>query len=102
VEENLDERYNARPESVGNIQETTRSILDMLSEFDTVKGEVNEDVEIDLSAPLPPSTHSEWFKALISAYVAATTHARYELCLLPILLLFFLSDQLHDWPPSLL
>jgi nuclear pore complex protein Nup160 len=100
LEEGLDAWIGGRLQSIENMNEAARFVIDVLGSFDTVKEEVTEEIEMDISAPPQPPPHSAWSKALISSYIASTAHARYELSLTLALLFFFVPE--YDWPPSLL
>ncbi|RDB16122.1 hypothetical protein Hypma_003379, partial [Hypsizygus marmoreus] len=71
--------------------------------FDVIAGfnvEVKqEEDEVDLF--LPPS-HSDWLRAPAATYVTKSVDARYDLCLSPVTLVFFLADDLSDRDPSFL
>ena len=58
-----------------------------------------EEEEVEL---LLPSTHSDWSKALVSSYVTSSVNARYDLAMLLIVMLLFLTDEIPQWDSSLL
>lgn len=97
VDEGLENWITGRLQSVGNVEEATRTILDIIGGFD--KAVKREEDEVEL---LLPTVNQEWTRALTAAYVTGSVHARYDLCLSLVTLLFFLSDDLHQWDPSLL
>lgn len=97
IDEGLENWITGRLQSVGNIEEATRTILDIVGGFD--KAVKREEDEVEL---LLPTDNQEWTGALTAAYVTSSVNARYDLCFSLVTLLFFLSDELHQWDPSLL
>lgn len=97
LDEGLESWILGRLQTIDDIAKTTRAAFEIVNDYeDKVKGE-EEEVEL-----LLPSSHTEWRKALTTSYAASSIHARYELCLALMTLLFFLHDELHKWDPSLL
>jgi nuclear pore complex protein Nup160 len=97
LDEGIENWILGRLHGVPNIEEAIRAALDVVGGFDMeVK---REEEEVELLIPPPPS---EWRKSMISTYAINTVDARYELCLSIFTLLFFLSDDLALWDPSLL
>jgi nuclear pore complex protein Nup160 len=97
LEEGLGSWIIGRLHSVDDIDRATRTILDVIGGFDMEIKKEEDEVEL----LLPPS-QSQWSLALTATYAAASIQARYELCLALMALLFFLSEELADWDPSLL
>ncbi|TCD70458.1 hypothetical protein EIP91_003219 [Steccherinum ochraceum] len=95
--EGLAEWITGRLQTVTDIDEATKMVLDVIGGCDqTVKRE-EDDVELLLPPPI-----LEWTRQLTASYVKSTVEARYDLCLCLIALLFFLSEDLQQWDPSLL
>ncbi|KAF9008833.1 nucleoporin Nup120/160-domain-containing protein [Cyathus striatus] len=86
-----------RLQSIQDLDAATRVTLDVIGGCDMEVKREEEEVEL-----LLPSSSSEWSHGLVASYVAVTVEARYDLCLSLITLLFFLSDDLNSWDPSLL
>ncbi|KAH7888083.1 nucleoporin Nup120/160-domain-containing protein [Phlebopus sp. FC_14] len=88
---------------VGRLQEAEdldrdiRIILDLVAGFDP--GVKREEDEVEL---LLPSARPEWRIALSATYVSVSVHARYDICIALMALLFFLAEDLSEWDPSLL
>ncbi|KAI0951956.1 hypothetical protein AcW1_004182 [Taiwanofungus camphoratus] len=96
-DEGFESWITGRLQSIKNLLDAIRLVLDVIGGFDQeVK---SEEDEVELA--LPPTT-SEWMRALTSSYVTHSVNARYEICLSLITLLFFLSEDLTSWNPSLL
>nr|GAT46227.1 predicted protein [Mycena chlorophos] len=100
-DEQLDEGAKAwmmgRLQTVDNLDEATKTALDVIGGFDSDVKREEDEVEL----LLPPPT-SEWSRALIGAYVNVTINARYDLCLALLTLLFFCAEELDGWDPALL
>jgi len=97
MDEGLASWIIGRLQRVDDIDGATRTALDVIGGFDM--GIKREEDEVELLLPL---TNSDWSRALTATYITTTVNARYELCLSLITLLFFLSDELRQWDPSLL
>ena len=93
LDEGLESWITGRLASIESITEATQLFLDI------VKEPKREEVEVE---QLPQHGVSCFARAFASAYVTHAVAARYELCLGLITLLFFLSDDLHQWDPVLL
>lgn len=87
----------ARLQDVEDIDKDIRIILDLVAGFDPQVKREEDEVEL-----LLPPTRSEWRVALSTAYVSTSVHARYDICIALIALLFFLADDLRGWDQSLL
>ncbi|OCH95867.1 hypothetical protein OBBRIDRAFT_744376 [Obba rivulosa] len=96
-DEGFESWISGRLQAVGDIQAAVRFTLDIIGGFD--KEVKREEIEVEL---LVPPVCSDWTKAVTSAYVTASVHARYDLCLALMTLLFFISRDLQLWDPSLL
>ncbi|KAF7331760.1 hypothetical protein MKEN_00055900 [Mycena kentingensis (nom. inval.)] len=100
-DQQLDEGAKAwmagRLQTVPDLDAATRTALDVIGGFDSdVK---REEDEVQLLLPPP---QSDWSRALTAAYATATIHARYDLCLSLLTLLFFCAEELDNWDPALL
>ncbi|THH14049.1 hypothetical protein EW146_g6244 [Bondarzewia mesenterica] len=92
IDEGLESWILGRLQSVENIDAATRVVLDVVGGLDkAVKCE---------EGVIEPS--SEWTSGLTAAYATYSVNARYEFCICLITLLFFLSEDLPEWDPSLL
>ncbi|KAF9224346.1 hypothetical protein BS17DRAFT_808097 [Gyrodon lividus] len=80
-----------------DLDRDTRIILDLVAGFDPEVKREEDEVEL----LLPPAL-SEWRVALSAAYVSTSVHARYDICIALMVLLFFLADDLREWDQSLL
>ncbi|KAF8897169.1 nucleoporin Nup120/160-domain-containing protein [Infundibulicybe gibba] len=89
--------FIGRLQSIDDIDKATRTILDVIGGFDMEIKREEDEVEL-----LLPPPNSDWSRALATAYISTTIHARYDLCFSLIILLFFLADELSQWDPSLL
>ncbi|CAL1702056.1 unnamed protein product [Somion occarium] len=98
LDEGLDSWITGRLASVGNIQAATREVLDVIGGLIGVVKTEDED------APdaLLPSPNLEWRRALAASYATSSIHARYDLCITLVTLLFFLSEEVDQWDASLL
>ncbi|KAG5654657.1 hypothetical protein H0H81_009905 [Sphagnurus paluster] len=86
-----------RLQSIDDLDSATRTVLDIIGGFDVdVK---REEDEVELLLPPP---HNDWSRALAAAYISKTIDARYDLALALVTLLFFLSDEISEWDPTLL
>ena len=97
VDEGLESWIAGRLQTLGKIQEKARYVLDIIGGFDKEVKREEEDAEL-LSRPISP----EWSKALTASYVTTTVHARYDISLALVTLLFFVADELPQWDPGLL
>ncbi|GLB33440.1 putative nucleoporin Nup120/160 [Lyophyllum shimeji] len=86
-----------RLQSIEDLDSAARKALDIIGGFDVEVKREEDEVEL-----LLPPPHSEWARALTAAYISKTVDARYELALALVTLLFFLSDEISEWDPSLL
>ncbi|KAF5357582.1 hypothetical protein D9758_007452 [Tetrapyrgos nigripes] len=89
---------DGRLQSIDNLDAAVRTCLDVVGGCDM---EVKREEDEAAALALPPPS-SEWFRGLTANYVMTTSHARYELCLCLLALLFFLSEDLKSWDTSLL
>ena len=97
LDDGLENWILGRLHGITHIDQSIRGALDIVGGFDMeIKREEDE------VALLIPPPQSEWWKSMISAYIMTSVEARYELCLSMFTLLFFLSDDLVRWDPSLL
>jgi hypothetical protein len=71
-------------------------ILDLLVWFE--QDVMQEEVEVEL---LLQSSRSDWTTTISASYISMVVHARYDMCMAPVILLFFLADELKEWNPSL-
>ncbi|KNZ75687.1 Nuclear pore complex protein [Termitomyces sp. J132] len=83
--------------SLQNLDAATRTALDVIGGFNVEVKREEDEVEL-----LLPPPHSNWSQALTTAYISKTVDARYELALVLITMLFFLSEDISDWDPALL
>ncbi|EKM59586.1 uncharacterized protein PHACADRAFT_87488 [Phanerochaete carnosa HHB-10118-sp] len=88
---------SGRLQSVGNLEDASRFILDIVGGFDRDVKREEDEVEL-----LLPPTNLEWSRALTAAYATSSINARYDLALALIMLLFYHADAVHQWEPSLL
>ncbi|KAF5387735.1 hypothetical protein D9615_000062 [Tricholomella constricta] len=86
-----------RLQSIEDLDSATRTALDIIGGFDVEVKREEDEVEL-----LLPPPNSDWSRALAAAYISKTIDARYDLALALVTLLFFLSDEISDWDPSLL
>ena len=97
LDDGLESWITGRLQTIVDIEAATRSAFDIIVDFE--RGVKGEDDEVEL---LHPQSHLEWRRALTTSYATSSIHARYELSLAMLTLLFFLSDDLTSWDPSLL
>ncbi|KAI0643699.1 nucleoporin Nup120/160-domain-containing protein [Trametes meyenii] len=97
VDEGLESWILGRLQGIGKIQEAARFVLDIIGGFDKEVKREEEDAEL-LSRPISP----DWLRALTTSYVSISIHARYDIALALVTLLFFLADDLHEWDQGLL
>lgn len=97
VDEGLESWIAGRLQSVGDLQSNARLLLDLIGGFDREVKREEDEVEL-----LLPSANLDWSRALSAAYVTSSVNARYDLALLLIIMLFFLTDEIPQWDPSLL
>ena len=87
----------ARLQEVEDLDKDIRITLDLVAGFDPQVKREEDEVEL-----LLPPTRSEWRVALSAAYVSTSVHARYDICIALMALLFFLAYDLRVWDQSLL
>jgi hypothetical protein len=97
VDEGLENWIAGRLQSIGNLEDAARFILNVVGSFD--KDVKREEDEVEL---LLPPTNLEWSRALTAAYATASVNARYDLSLSLLTLLFYIPDEVASWDPSLL
>ncbi|KAH9853874.1 nucleoporin Nup120/160-domain-containing protein [Lenzites betulinus] len=97
VDEGLESWIVGRLQRIGKVQEAARFVLDIIGGFDKEVKREEEDTEL-LSRPISP----DWLKALTASYASTSVHARYDISLALVTLLFFLADELHDWDQAVL
>ncbi|CDO74132.1 hypothetical protein BN946_scf185043.g182 [Trametes cinnabarina] len=97
IDEGLESWIAGRLQGIGKIQEAARFVLDIIGGFDKEVKREEEDAEL-LSRPISP----DWLKALSASYASTSVHARYDISLALVTLLFFLADELHQWDQGLL
>lgn len=97
LDEGLAEWITGRLQTVDKIDEATQLVLDVIGGCDQAVKREEEEEELLLPPPI-----LEWTRSLSVSYVTHSLEARYELCLCLIALLFFVSDDLQQWEPSLL
>jgi nuclear pore complex protein Nup160 len=99
--EDLDEGSESwiigRLQSINDIAEAAHSVVDAIGEFDRVVKREEDEVEL-----LLPPPNSDWSRALTTSYITKAVDARYDIALSLVALLFFLSEELSEWDPSLL
>ncbi|GBE86753.1 hypothetical protein SCP_0906340 [Sparassis crispa] len=88
-----------RLQSIDNMSDAIQSVLNVIGGLE--KNVKKEDEDEDGALRLP-SAYPEWWRALVSSYVAVSVQARYGLCLSLVTLLFFVSEDLPQWDPALL
>ncbi|KAG6813445.1 hypothetical protein H0H92_010779 [Tricholoma furcatifolium] len=86
-----------RLHSLESLDAATRAALDVIGGFDVEVKREEDEVEL-----LIPPPHSEWSQALTAAYISKTIDARYDIAVVLVLMLFFLSEDISDWDPTLL
>ena len=87
----------AKLQDVEDLDKDIRITLDLVAGFDLQVKREEDEVEL-----LLPPTRSEWRVALSAAYTSTSIHARYDICIALMALLFFLADDLKEWDQSLL
>ncbi|KIJ70406.1 hypothetical protein HYDPIDRAFT_122186 [Hydnomerulius pinastri MD-312] len=87
----------SRLEEIEDLDRDIRIILDLVAGFDPEVKREEDEVEL-----LLPPARSEWRTALSAAYVSTSVHARYDICIALMALLFFLAEDLGGWDQSLL
>ncbi|EIW82466.1 hypothetical protein CONPUDRAFT_123432 [Coniophora puteana RWD-64-598 SS2] len=97
VDEATEESIYARLQSLEDLDRDVRTIIDLVAGFDQEVKKEEDEVEL-----LLPCSRSEWCTALTTAYVSTTVHARYDISLALITLLFFISEDLTGWDHSLI
>ncbi|KAI0347005.1 hypothetical protein BDW22DRAFT_1367225 [Trametopsis cervina] len=97
LDEGFDSWLVGRLQSVGNIEDSARLVLDIIGGFDQDVKREEEEVEL-----LLPAVNAELSGALTASYATFSVNARYDLALALITLLFFLPDEIPHWDPSLL
>jgi nuclear pore complex protein Nup160 len=86
----------ARLQGIEDLDGAVRIILDLVAGFEQEVKREEDEVEL-----LLPSSRSDWTTALSASYITTTVHARYDICIALVTLLFFLADDLKEWDPSL-
>jgi len=86
----------ARLQGIEDLDGAVRIILDLAAGFEQEVKQEEDEVEL-----LLPYSRSDWTAALSTTYVSTTVHARYDICMALVTLLFFLADDLKEWDPSL-
>ncbi|KAI0307403.1 nucleoporin Nup120/160-domain-containing protein [Multifurca ochricompacta] len=86
-----------RLQSVPDLEAATRLVLDLVGGFD--RAVKMEEDEVELLLPQHISMHT---RMLTAAYATHSVEARYDFILALIALLFFFSEDLEGWDPSLL
>ncbi|KAG1836482.1 hypothetical protein C8R48DRAFT_680501 [Suillus tomentosus] len=86
----------ARLQGIEDLDGAVRIILDLVAGFEQEVKQEEDEVEL-----LLPSSRSDWTTALSASYITTTVHARYDICIALVTLLFFLADDLKEWDPSL-
>ncbi|KAG1739842.1 nucleoporin Nup120/160-domain-containing protein [Suillus paluster] len=86
----------ARLQGIEDLDAAVRIILDLVAGFEQEVKREEDEVEL-----LLPSSRSDWTTALSASYIATTVHARYDICIVLVTLLFFLANDLQEWDPSL-
>lgn len=86
-----------RLQSVEDLDFEARTVLDVVGGCDQAVKREEDEVEM-----LIPSPILDWTRLLTASYVTNSLQARYDLCLCLIALLFFISEDLQQWDPSLL
>ncbi|KIL00449.1 hypothetical protein PAXRUDRAFT_821638 [Paxillus rubicundulus Ve08.2h10] len=97
IDEGMQNWIITRLEEIEDLDRDTRIILDLVAGFDPEVKREEDEVEL-----LLPPARSEWRVALLAAYVSTSVHARYDICIALMVLLFFLADDLREWDQSLL
>ncbi|OJT13189.1 Nuclear pore complex protein Nup160 [Trametes pubescens] len=97
VDEGLENWIVGRLQGIGKVQEAARFVLDIIGGFDKEVKREEEDAEL-LSRAISP----DWLRALSASYASTSVHARYDISLALVTLLFFLADELHEWDQGLL
>ncbi|KAK7696575.1 hypothetical protein QCA50_001233 [Cerrena zonata] len=98
LDEGFDEWINGRLQTIEDIQNEARVVLNLIGGLDKqVKAEEEEASESLLLSPI-----LEWRRALVSSYATTCVHARYDHCVALITLLIFLAPNLDEWDPNLL
>ncbi|KAF9246881.1 nucleoporin Nup120/160-domain-containing protein [Melanogaster broomeanus] len=87
----------SRLQDIEDLDRDVRIVLDLVAGFDPEVKREEDEVEL-----LLPPVRSEWRVALSAAYVSTSVHARYDICIALMALLFFLADDLREWDQSLL
>ncbi|KAG6378387.1 hypothetical protein JVT61DRAFT_12642 [Boletus reticuloceps] len=88
---------HARLQDVDDFDKDIRIILDLVAGFDPQVKREEDEVEL-----LLPPTRSGWRVALSTGYVSTSVHARYDICIALMALLFFLADDFKEWDQPLL
>lgn len=86
----------ARLQGIEDLDGAVRIILDLVAGFEQEVKQEEDEVEL-----LLPSSRSDWTTALSASYIYTAVHARYDICMALVTLLFFLADDLKEWDPSL-
>jgi hypothetical protein len=86
----------ARLQGTEDLDGAVQIILDLLLWFE--RDVRQEEVDVEL---LLPSSRSDWTTRFSASYISTVVHARYHICMAPVIPLFFLADDLKEWNPSL-
>jgi nuclear pore complex protein Nup160 len=86
-----------RLQSVANLEDSTRLVLDLVGGFD--RAVKMEEDEVELLLPQHVSTYT---RMLAASYATHSVQVRYDFILALVALLFFFAEDLEDWDPSLL
>lgn len=97
VDEGLESWISGRLQSIPNLEVNARLILDLIGGFDQDVKREEDEVEL-----LLPPAHMDWSRALAVSYATSSVDARYEIALLLIIMLFFLTDEIPQWDSALL
>ncbi|KAH7930039.1 hypothetical protein BV22DRAFT_1125203 [Leucogyrophana mollusca] len=96
LDEGSEEWIFGRLQTIDDLDRDIRIILDLVAGFDPEVKREEDEVEL-----LLPPTRSDWTTALTAVYVSTSVHARYDICLALVTLIFFLAEDLKQWDPSL-
>jgi hypothetical protein len=89
-------RITARLQGTEDLDGTVQIILDLLVWFE--QDVRQEEVEVE---PLLPRSRSDWTTRFSASYISTVVHVLYHICMAPVILLFFLADDLKEWNLSL-
>ncbi|KDR83495.1 hypothetical protein GALMADRAFT_55353 [Galerina marginata CBS 339.88] len=97
LEDGAESWFIGRLQNIRDLDKATRNALDSIGGFDLAVKREFTDAEL-----LNPPPSSEWLRSQTAGFAFTSVEARYDLCLCLIILLFFLSEGLQEWDPSLL